>query len=122
MSLLLARDGVPPVCICNNTKELIQGKFHQKLKDATCHLKKLDSYTPWSNAAEREIKELKKVVGHKMLRSRTPKHLWDNCLELEAYIRTNTAHEIYKLDGEVPKTSDKTSDISQFYKLVCLSR
>ena len=27
---------------------------------------------------------------------------WD-CLELEAYIRTNTAHNIYKLDMEVPK-------------------
>ena len=38
---------------------------------------------------------------------------------MEAYIRSNTAHNIYKLDGEVPKTviSGETSDISQFYKL-----
>ena len=64
---------------------------------------------------EREIKELKKVAGHKMLQSRAPKHLWDDCLEWEAYIRSNTAHEIYKLDVEVETvTSGETSDISQF--------
>ena len=76
-------------------------------------------YTPWTNAAEREIKELKKEAHHKLLRSRALKCLWDNCLELEAYIRSNTAHEICKLDGEVPETvmSFKTSDNSQFCKL-----
>ena len=56
----------------------------------------------WSNMAEREIKNLKKGAGHKVLWSR-PKHLWDDCLELEAYIRSSTTHEIYKLDGKVPK-------------------
>ena len=104
LSLLFARDGVLPACFCNNAKEMVQGKFNQQLKDAACHLKQLESYTPWSNAAEREIKELKKGAGHKLPWSRAPKCLWDDCLELEAYIRSNTAHEIYKLDGEVPKT------------------
>ena len=71
------------------------------------------------NAAERKIKELKKGAGHKLLRSRAPKCLWDDCLELEAYIRANSAHEIYQLGKEVSKTvmSDNTSDISQFCKL-----
>ena len=71
-------------------------------------MKQLEQYAPWSNAAEREIKELKKRMVHKLLRSRAPKHLWDDCLELEA-----------KLDREVPKTvmSGKTSNISQFCKL-----
>ena len=38
---------------------------------------------------------------------------------MEAYIRFNTAHEVYKLDGEVPKTimPGETSHISQFYNL-----
>ena len=64
----------------------------------------------------RNDKELKKGAGHKLLRTR---HLWDNYLELEAYIRSTTANEIYKLDRKVPKTvmSDKTSDISQFCEL-----
>ena len=45
--------------------------------------------------------------------------LWADCLELEVYIRSNTALKIYKLDGEVSETvmSGKTSDISQFCKL-----
>ena len=119
LSLLFVRDGVPPTCICDNARELVQGKFHQKLKEAACHLRQLEPYTPWSNAAEREIKDLKKGASHKLLWFRAPKHLWDDCLELEAYIRSNTAHEIYKLDGEVPKMvmSGETSNISQFCKL-----
>ena len=66
-----------------------------------------------------DIKELKKGAGHKLLLPRAPKHLWDDCLELEAYIRPNTAYNIYKLHGEIPKTvmSGETSDISQFWKL-----
>ena len=40
--------------------------------------------------------------------------MWDDCLELEAYVRYIAADEIHKLDREVPKTvkSGKTSDIS----------
>ena len=55
----------------------------------------------------------------KLLQSRAPKHLWGHCLELVAYITSNTAHEIYKLDGEVSETlmSGKTSEISQFCEL-----
>ena len=119
---LFAVDGVPPACKCNNAKEMIQGKFHQKLKDAACHLKQLEPYTSLSNAAEREIKEikeLKKGAGNKLPRSRAPKCLWDNSLELKTYIRSNAAHEIYKLDGEVPERvmSSDISNISQFCEL-----
>ena len=98
---------------------MAQGKFYEKLKDAACHLKQLEPYTPWSNAAEIEIKELKKGAGHKLLQSRASKHLWDECLELEADIRSNTAHDFFKLDREVPKTlmSHEASDISQFCKV-----
>ena len=48
--------------------------------------------------------------------SGAPNRLLDDCLELEFYIRSNTACSIYKLDGEVPDTimSGETSDISQF--------
>ena len=65
----------------NNAKEMIQSKFSQKLKEVVCHLKQLDIYTLWSNAAEREIKKLKKGDGHKQLKSRDLKWLWDDCLE-----------------------------------------
>ena len=104
LSLLFARDGVLPVCICDNAKEMIQGKFYQKLKNAACHLKHLDTYTLWSNASEREIKELEKGISPKMLQSKASRNLWDDCLEYAASIRSNTTHDIFKLDGEVSKT------------------
>ena len=51
-----------------------------------------------------------------MVRSAAPKRLWDDCLEREAYIRSLTAHDIYRLDGQVPETvvSGETADISPF--------
>ena len=98
--LLFARDGVPPACVCDNVKEMIQGKFYQKLNDSACHLKQLEPYTPWSNATESEIKKLKKGASHNLLWSKAPTCLWNDCLELEAYIRSNTVHFIYKLDRE----------------------
>ena len=50
------------------------------------------------------MKELKKRAGHKLLWSKAPKHLWDDCLELEAIFRSNIAHYIYQLALEVPET------------------
>ena len=110
LSLLFARDGVPPACIHDNAKEMMKGKFYQKLKDAACHLKQLESYIPWSNAAVRDFKGLKKWASHELLQSRAPKHLWNDCIELEAYKMSNSVHDIYTLDGEVLKTvmSDET--------------
>ncbi len=80
------------------------GKFHWKLVDAHCQLKQTELYSPWQNAAEREIKELKKGSGHKMLATGTPMRLWDDCLELEAYIRSHSINSAYCLDGKVPET------------------
>ena len=92
--LLFARYDVLSACICDNAKEMIQGKCHQKLEDAGCQFKYLEPFISWLNAAEREIKELKKEVGPKLLQSRAPKLSWYDCLELEAYIMSNTAHVI----------------------------
>ena len=60
LSLLFAMDGILLAWIFNNAEEMIQGKFHQKLKDTGCHLKQLGQYTPNPNSTEWEIKELKK--------------------------------------------------------------
>ena len=80
LSLLFDRDGFLPSCICDDAKEMVQSKFHQKLKDAACHLKQLEPYTIWANAKEASM------------------HLWDDWLELEDYITSNTAPEIYIYD------------------------
>ena len=48
--------------------------------------------------------------------SKAPQKLWDHCLELEAYIRSHTALDLYELQGQVPETilSGQTADISPF--------
>ena len=52
-----------------------------------------------------------------MTKMKSPKVRWDDCLELEAYIRSNTALDIFELDGMTPKTkmSGEISDITTFY-------
>ena len=37
--LLFMQDSVPPAFLFENAKNMIQGKFYQKLKDAACQLK-----------------------------------------------------------------------------------
>ena len=100
-----------------NAKEMLPGELNRKLKEASCHIRQTESFIPWSKAAEREIKEMKQGSGRNMIKSRAPKRLWDDCLELESYIRLNTAHGISKLDGKVPETimPVEMSNISQFF-------
>ncbi|KAI2513194.1 Reverse transcriptase (RNA-dependent DNA polymerase) [Fragilaria crotonensis] len=88
--------------------------FRRKCREAGVHVRQTEPHTPWSNAAESAIRELKKGVGRQMVRSGAPKRLWDDCLEREAYVRSFTAHDIYRLNGQVPETlvSGETADIS----------
>ena len=116
LSLLHQREGVPNVMIMDGAKEQVAGLFRKKCRQAGSHVKQTEPYTPWSNAAEGAIRELKKGVGRKMIRSKAPKRLWDDCLEREAYVRSFIAHDLYSLSGQVPETivSGETADISPF--------
>ncbi len=91
-------------------------QIHQKLVDAHCQLKQTELYSPWQNAAKREINELENDSGRKMLVSVAPRQLWDNCLELEAFICSRSTNTVYHLDGKVPKTymSSESTDTGQF--------
>ena len=74
----------------------------------------------WCNSAEHEIRELKKGAARKLTRSGAPCRLWCFALEYESYIRSHTAHDIYRLDGRVHETvvSGETADISPFCEFV----
>ena len=67
-------------------------KYYQIPPDAQRHCWSFE----WVESIQGEIKEHKKEVNHKLP--------WDDCLELEAYIRSDTAQDIYKQDEEEPKT------------------
>ena len=51
-----------------------------------------------------------------MKKMKSPKVLWDDYLELEAYIRSNTDLFFFELDRMTPETnmSGETSDITPF--------
>ena len=114
LSTLFARDGVPPAIIVDGALEQTQGEFRRKARESGCHIKTIEPLSPWMNAGESGIRESKRGCGRKMLKAKSPKKLWDYCLELECYIRSNTAHDIFDLQGEVPETiiSGDTSDIT----------
>jgi hypothetical protein len=114
VDLLFKHVGVPNVMIMDGAKEQIYGLFRKECRSAGVHVRQTEPYTPFSNAAEAAIRELKKGVGRQMVRSKSPKVLWDHCVEREAFVRSNTAHDIYRLDGQVPETvvSGETADIT----------
>jgi hypothetical protein len=66
------------------------------------------------NAAESAIRELKRGVSRKMIWTRSPKVLWDHCIELEALIHSHSVNTIYTTNGQVPETimTGTTADIS----------
>ena len=96
LSLLFAREGVPASIVIDGSKEQTKGKFRQKAAEASCTIKTTEPFSPWSNAAEMGIRELKKGVGRKMVKTKSPKRLWDDCLEFEAYIQSFTCSDIYE--------------------------
>jgi hypothetical protein len=116
LSTLFARDGVPNVMVMDGAKEQTLGDFQRKCREAGCHVKQTEPHSPWKNMAENGVRELKKSLARQMLLKHSPKRLWDNCLELQAFIKSHTAGNHYELKGECPETmlSGETADISEF--------
>ena len=62
---------------------------------------------------------MKKASECKMVKAGAPKRFWADAIEREAYIQSNTAWDIYQLQGETPETVlyGKTANIRQFCDL-----
>jgi hypothetical protein len=88
----------------DGSKEQCLGNFKHKLCEAYCHLRQTEPYSPWQQAAEGCIRELKRGVSRKMIQTGSPRTLCDHCIELEALIRSSTCNDIYMTNGEVPET------------------
>jgi hypothetical protein len=114
LDLLFPEDGVPNIMIMDDAKELTGGAFRSKCRQAGCYSKELEPYSPWMNRAEGTIRELKRATRRAMVKSGSPKRLWDYCLELQSKIRSNVAHNIITLGGQTPETlmTGETADIS----------
>ena len=60
LSLMAQRDGVPIAIIMDGSKTHTISKFRTKCKEMGCHVKQTEPHSPWQNAAEGAICELKK--------------------------------------------------------------
>jgi hypothetical protein len=114
LSLVFQRNGVPPTMVTNDSKEQTKEEFLCKLKEADCHPRVTEPYSTWQQAAEGCIRELKRGSFRKMIRTGSLKCLWNNCLELEAYVCSCTSNDIYMTAGQVPETimTGNTANIS----------
>jgi hypothetical protein len=118
LSLLFHWDGVPPTMIFDGSKEQTLGNFKRKLKEADCLARQTKPYSPWQQASEGCIRKLKQGVSRKMMKTGSPKALWDHCIELEALVCSNTSNDIYMTNGKVPETimTGSTADIIHICK------
>jgi len=100
--------------VTDGSKEQTLGDFRRKLQEADCHLRVTKPYSPWQQAAEGCIREIKRGSSCKMISTGSPKPLWDHCLELEALVLSCTYNDIYMTAGQVPETimTGSTADIS----------
>jgi hypothetical protein len=114
LSLLFHCDGVPPTMVFDGLKEQCKGDFKRKLCEADCHARQTEPYSPWQQAAEGCIRELKQGVSRKMIKTGSPRVLWDHCIELEALIHSSTSNNVYMTNGKVSEIimTSSTADIS----------
>ncbi len=122
LSLLFHGDGVPPTLVFDGSKEQCKGDFKRKLCKADCHARQTEPYSPWQQAAEGCIREMKRGVSRKTIKTGSPRVLWDHCIELEALIHSLTSNIFYMTHGKVPETimTGSTANISHicFFVLV----
>jgi hypothetical protein len=100
--------------VFDGSKEQYKGDFKRKLCKTDCHARQTEPYSLWQQAAEGCIHELKQGVSHKMIKTGSPRVLWDHCIELEALIRSSTSNTVYMTNGKVPETimTGSTTNIS----------
>ena len=66
LSLLFAHEGVPSTLVMVRWNEKTgYGEFRCKDRQADCHMKQTEPYSPWQNAVEGTIRKLKKGAGRK---------------------------------------------------------
>jgi hypothetical protein len=113
-SLLFRRDGVPPTMVFDGSKEQCHGNFKRKLCKADYLARQTEPYFLWQQAAEGCIRELKRGVSRKMIKTGSPRVLWDNCIELEVLICSSTSNNVYVTNGKVSETimTGSTTNIS----------
>ena len=99
LSQLFKIDGVPPKMVMDGSKKQTLRSFMNNCQEEDFQIKQTEPYSPWQLQAEGNIRELKKGTGRRMVWAGAPKWIWGYVLEFESYVRSNTALDIYMLQG-----------------------
>jgi hypothetical protein len=118
LSLLFHCDEVPMTMVFDCLKEQCQGDFKRKLCKADYHARQTELCSPWQQATEGCIRELKWGVSQKMIKIGSPRVFWDHCIKLEVLICSLTSNNIYMINGKVPETimAGSITNISHIYE------
>ena len=122
---LIHNVGIPQTMVSDGARELFLGKSREICNEYRIKMEKTVPYSPWQNAAEASIRELKKGVVKIMRTTGAPRRLWSYALKWCSHVRQLTASDIPELDGRTPfeHVIGSTPDISplamfQFYQPV----
>jgi hypothetical protein len=102
--------------ILDGLKEQPLGNFKRKLREVDCDARQTEPYSPWQQAAEGCIRELKRGVSRK-IRPDHPRFYGTTTLSLKLLFAP-ICNDIYMTNGKVPETimTGTTADISHICK------
>jgi hypothetical protein len=72
-----------PTMVFDGSKEQCKGDIERKLHEADCRPRQTEPYSPWQQAAEGCIREMKCGVSHKMIRPAPPGYFGTTVLNLK---------------------------------------
>ena len=104
LSTIFKHDEFPPKMVVDNPKEQSLGELARKCREPECYLVNNEHFSPWSHIAEGCTQELRSVSSRKITKKGSLKQLLDHCIDMEAFISSQTAHIEFELDGEFPET------------------
>jgi hypothetical protein len=115
--------GIPKDLTSDNSQELGAGRksrWADIVREFGIRQKFSEPFSPWQNRAESAIRELRKDVRRAMSRSKSPRRLWDYCVQCAAAKGRVTAHSLPSLAGRVSHEilSGHTLDISELIQFV----
>ena len=73
----------------NISKDQTLVKLKKKSNDVNIHNSQIEPFSPWPNQVEQNIRDQKKDFVRKMMKTSIHKKLWENCIDFEAYVRSN---------------------------------
>ena len=108
--------GVPQILVSDGALEETKGRARETCRKYRIKQEVTVPYSPWQNAAEASIRELKKSVRRTFRRTKAPKRLWSYCAKWCAAIRRLTPNSVRALGGRTPEefVTGSTPDISPY--------